>query len=325
MNNQVELSIIVVNYQTKELLFACLSSVLKTSQDLDIEVIVIDNNSRDDSTIMIKNLFPSVILIENKVNLGFSAASNLGLKIMKGCYALLLNPDTEIPDGSLQGMLEVMQTNKNLGILGCKIIDPEGHLQRSAFPVPSLLCEISDALPKLKLEKILPARFTYRCFDNIMKSAEQPFEVGWVTGACLMIRRETIQDIGLLDENFFLFSEDVDWCIRALKSGWQVMCHPVVHIVHQLGGSSKPESEETAIRIEHSFRRRFYFARKHFGIGGWIIIKLLLVFYVLCGLIFVSLNLKSEVTQAQRKMRIKGYRAALASVFREKGITSGLV
>lgn len=314
MNSRVELSVIIVNYQTREFLITCLSSIYRTCQGLNIEIIVIDNNSGDNSVGMIKESFPSVISIENQINVGFAPASNQGLRIMKGDYALLLNPDTEVISNTLQEMLEFMKNHERVGILGCRIIDKNGNIQRSAFPPASSFGEISDILYKFKFERMLPARLTYRRYHDLLKNGGQPFKVGWVTGACLMIRKETIDDIGLLDENLFLFSEDVDWCIRATKKGWEVMCHPAVSIIHHIGGSSKIDTEEVAIRIEHHYKRRSYFAKKHFGIMGLIFITLVMLCDILVRMIIISLNLKPNTTQQGKQIFLRAYKSALKSV-----------
>lgn len=318
MTSQVELSIIIVNYKTKEFLIRCLSSIYRTSQSLNIEIIVIDNNSRDNSVKMIKELFPLVTLIENKTNLGFAAASNQGLKAMKGIYALLLNPDTEMMSGTLTKMLEFMKDNPRVGILGCKIIDEQGYSQRSCHPTPLLLREFSYILCKLKLDKILPARMTLRCYDNIIKSSHHPFAVGWVSGACLMIKKEVIQDIGLLDENLFMFFEDVDWCVRANRKGWKVIYYPSNSILHHVGGSERIDMDIISQRIEHLYESRLYFAQKHFGRTGPVIIKLASFFELLGKIIATNLNLRSRISQQVKEMKLKGYKLALRSILDNK-------
>ncbi len=314
MKNQVELSVIIVNYQTREFLIACLSSIYGACQSFNMEIIVTDNNSGDNSVRMIKESFPSVILIENQINVGFAAASNQGLRIMKGDYALLLNPDTEVINNTLQEMLEFMKHHERVGILGCRITDKNGNIQRSAFPPASSFGEINDILTRFKLERILPARLTYRRYHDLLRNGGQPFKVGWVTGACLMIRKETIADVGLLDENLFLFSEDVDWCIRATKKGWETMCHPAVSIIHHIGGSSRIDTEGMAIRIEHHYKRRPYFAKKHFGTKGLISIKLVLICDILLRMIIFSLDLKPNTTQQGKRIYLRAYKSALRSL-----------
>jgi GT2 family glycosyltransferase len=314
MKSRVELSVIIVNYQTREFLIACLSSIYRTCQSLNMEIIVIDNNSRDNSVRMIKGSFPSVILIENQINVGFATASNQGLRIMGGDYALLLNPDTEVISNTLQKMLEFMKHYKRAGILGCRITDKNGNIQRSAFPPASSFGEINDILTRFRLERILPARLTYRRYHDLLSNSGKPFKVGWVTGACLMIRKETIADVGLLDENLFLFSEDADWCIRANKKGWEIMCHPAVSVIHHIGGSSKIDTEEVAIRIKHHYKRRPYFAKKHFGKKGLIFIKLVMICDILLRMMIFSLNLKPNTTQQGKRIYLRAYKSALKSI-----------
>lgn len=314
VNNQIELSIIIVNYQTKEFLVSCLTSIYKTCQGLNIEIIVIDNNSGDDSTKIIKESFPLVNLKENKINLGFAAASNQGLKLMKGDFALLLNPDTEVMNGTLVNMLAFMKENQRVGILGCKTIDEQGNIQRSCHPVPSLLREFSYILYKMKLDKMLPAKMTLGYYDNTAKSSRYPFAVGWVSGACLMIKKEVIQDIGLLDENLFMFFEDVDWCIRANKKGWEIIYYPSNSIFHHEGGSERTNLYIISQRIDHLYKSRLYFAKKHFGRIGPIIIRLISFFELSGKIIVTNLNLRSRINLQNKEMKLKGYKLALRSI-----------
>jgi GT2 family glycosyltransferase len=311
INSQIELSIIIVNYQTKKFLVSCLTSIYRTCQGLNIEIIVIDNNSEDDSTKVIKESFPLVTLIENKINLGFAAASNQGLKLMKGSYALLLNPDTEVMNGTLLKMLEFMRGDQRVGILGCRITDRQGNTQVTGHPTPTPIREFSYDLFKLKLDKILPASMTLRYYDSMLKSSHQPFTVGWVSGACLMIRKEVIQDIGLLDENLFMYFEDLDWCYRANRKGWKVMYHPSVSIFHYAGGCSRTDISVISSRIEYEYESKLYFAHKHFGKTGIMIIKLGSLIELLGKIIITKLKLRSRISQQEIEMKLKGYMLAL--------------
>jgi GT2 family glycosyltransferase len=314
MSSRVELSIIIVNYKTKEFLIPCLSSIYRASQGLNIEIIVIDNNSGDDSVKMIRELFPLVTIIENATNLGFAAASNRGLKAMKGSYALLLNPDTEVINGTLETMLEFMKDNQRVGILGCKNLNQQGNFHRSCFPAPSLIYELSEILYHLKLDKILPTKMTYCCYDNLVKTAHHPFEVGWVSGACLMTKKEVIQDIGLLDENLFMFFEDTDWCVRATQKGWKVVYHPSVSIFHHGGGGAKTNINITSPCIEYMYKSKLHFANKHFGKTGLIFVKVISCFELLGRIVFTDLNLRPKISQQVKEMKLKGYKLALRSM-----------
>jgi GT2 family glycosyltransferase len=150
-----DLSIIIVNYNTKRLLFDCIKSIYESKSSLDFEIIVIDNNSDDGSEILVRDGFPEVSLIKNKVNRGFAAANNQGLKMMKGQYGLLLNPDTVVLDNAFSKMVEFMEAHKNIGILGCKILNPDGTLQRAAFPPSTLTTNITSML---NLARLLPGK-----------------------------------------------------------------------------------------------------------------------------------------------------------------------
>jgi GT2 family glycosyltransferase len=283
-----------------------------------MEIIVIDNNSRDNSVKMIKELFPQVAIMENETNRGFAAASNQGLRMMKGDYALLLNPDTEVMNGTLAKMLEYIKDNQRVGILGCRIVDKQGNIQISCHPTPSLLREFSYISYKLKLDKILPARMTLCYYDNIVKSSRYPFAVGWVSGACLMIKKEVIQDIGVLDENLFMYFEDVDWCIRANKNGWKVMYLPSISILHREAGSSKADIKIVSQCLEYMYRSKIYFAKKHFGRRGPIVVRVTSLLDLLGRIVFTTLNLRPRINQQEKEMKLRGYLLALRSILNSK-------
>jgi GT2 family glycosyltransferase len=314
VTNQIDLSIIIVNYKTIDFLIPCLSSIYKKNLDLNIEIIVIDNNSKDNSVARIKELFPLVIIMENESNLGFATASNQGLRLMKGNYALLLNPDTEVMNDTLARMLEFMKDNPRVGILCCKNVDIQGNFERTVHPTPSLIHEFSYFFYILKLDRILPSRMILRYYDDVAKSSLDPFPVGWVCGACLMINKETIKEIGLLDENLFMFFEDVDWCMRANKKGWKVMYHPHVSILHHEAGSSKTDINLISQRLEYSYKSKLYFARKHFGKKGPMVVKLASFLDLTGRIIFTALNLRPRITQQEKEMKIRGYMLALKTV-----------
>jgi GT2 family glycosyltransferase len=316
LTGQVELSIIIVNYKTREFLAPCLSSIYGTSQDLNIEIIVIDNNSGDNSVEMIREMFPLVTIIENETNRGFAKASNQGLRIMKGDYALLLNPDTEVMDGTLTKMLEFMKDNRRAGILGCKNVDQQGNFERTVHPTPSLTHEFSYFFYVLKLDGLLPSKMILRYYDDVAKSSRDPFPVGWVCGACLMIRKEAIEDIGLLDENLFMYFEDVDWCIRADKKGWKVMYHPSVRILHREAGSSKTDISVISQCLEYMYKSKIYFAKKHFGKRGPTVVRVASFLDLLGRILLTTLNLRPRISQEVKEMKLKGYMLALRSILR---------
>lgn len=318
-----KLSIVIVSYNTKDLLLQCLSSVSEQTVETDFEIIVVDNDSKDQSVMEVSAKFPQVKVIANKRNLGFPKANNQGLRLMKGKYALLLNPDTVILDKALDKMVSFMEHRKRAGILGCRILNGDGSLQRAAFPPPSLWTSITSQLNLERLsagkgsryygrhlERLFPANLTNCYYDSRYKTARRAFRVGWVSGACLLIRRSTVEDIGFMDENLFLFGEDADWCCRARQKGWGVMTLPEAQIIH-FGGMST--SGALSISIGSGQHSRFYFAKKHFGLVSVFVLKCMSLIGLLAK--YVIINLKPGIKKQERESRLKGYREGFRIIF----------
>lgn len=308
-----KLSIIIVSYNTRDMLDRCLSSVFVEDVSLDLEIFVVDNASADDSSRMVKRKFPTVNVIENSKNVGFAAACNQALRVTEGEYILLLNPDVIIFENTLAKMLNYLEKYRQVGVVGCRILKENGKTERSAFPKPSLFNEISDILSRFRIEKIFPATFTRRKYDRFASSSTEPFGVYWVCGACLMIRRKTIDDIGLLDEKFFLFSEDVDWCCRAKKEGWDVIYYPTTKVIHYVGLSAKNNTDALRNRIYFSYERRFYFARKYFNKSAQSILKPIMFLDILFSILIT--NMRRDIPPIRKKMMLKAYREVLRLIF----------
>jgi GT2 family glycosyltransferase len=229
-----DLSIIIVNTNNKKLLEACLYSIYASTHKISFEIIVVDNNSTDGSQAMVRRHFPEVILVENEENLGFIKASNQGLRIFRGRYALLLNDDTTVKEGAFDYMVEFMDKNLKVGACGPKLLNPNGTLQRQG----GLL-----GFPFWKAKKPRPVKF--------------------VIGACLLVRREVIDQVGILDENLFFYNDDLDWCLRIRKAGWKVYYLPQAEVVHY-GGYSSKRTFNPKLFVE-GFKGGLYFCRKHYG------------------------------------------------------------
>ena len=303
----MDLSIIIVSYNTKDLLVDCISSVYRSTDGLDFEILVIDNASADGSAAEVKAKFPGVRVVSNQVNRGFAAASNQGMQLMRGEYALLLNPDSQVPSRSLAKMVRYLEENQSVGIIGCKVLNPDGTLQPSAFPLPRLKDLV---LSGFAVGWAPWGRRLQRLCSRPYLPRKGPVEVGWVSGSCLMIRRETIDRIGLLDENFFLYSEDVDWCIRAKREGWAVVYYPDAAVVHHGGQSAE---QNLALKISAFYGKRLYFGRKHFGRLAHLILRLASCFELATKWIVVAGVLKLD--SDEKRARLQGYRQALGVVF----------
>lgn len=268
----MDLSIIIVNYNTKGLLRQTLESVFRSYPKYRFEVFVVDNHSKDGSSEMVRETFPKVLLIENIRNEGFSKANNRAIKVSRGRYILLLNSDTIVLEGTLDTMIEFMGKNPRVGAAGCKVILPGGKLDlacRRSFPTP-----INAFFKALGLSKVFPKSPLFSQYNLTYLDEDETYPVDCIVGAFMMVRRETIEQVGLLDESFFMYGEDIDWCYRIKKAGWAIYYHPRAKIVHYKGASS----EKRKYRIIFEFHRAMVlFYRKHYSkekvfIVNWLVI-----------------------------------------------------
>lgn len=251
------LSIIIVNYNAAKVLLPCLKSLEAYGEWLhaNVEAFVVDNASTDDSVQMVRQQFPWVQLIENDKNLGFSKANNQGLRRASGEYQLLLNPDTIVPQVTLQACIEFLKNHQDAGVVTCKVALANGKLDMDChrgFPTPwasfTYFSGLEGAFPKLKL---------FGQYHQTWKDFSTTHEIDAAVGAFMMMSKRAIDDVGLLDENFFFYGEDLDWCYRFKEQGYKVYYFPEVNIVHYKGYSSgirKESKEVTSATIES--RRR---------------------------------------------------------------------
>jgi N-acetylglucosaminyl-diphospho-decaprenol L-rhamnosyltransferase len=252
------ISIVILNFNTCEHLAGCLRSVQAEARAGD-EVFVVDNASSDGSAEMVERDFPWVRLIRSPINGGFAHGNNQALRLATGDAVLLLNPDTVLPAGALNTFEERLTARPQAGIIGPKLLKPNGamHLAcRRSFPTPAV------AFYRLSgLSRLFPRSPIFGRYNLTYIGADQPVEVDSVCGACLLIRRSVIERIGLLDERFFMYGEDVDWCLRARQDGWTVRYEPAIVVQHQHGAASRQRALRTTF---HFFRAMDLFYRKHY-------------------------------------------------------------
>jgi GT2 family glycosyltransferase len=228
-----EIGICIVTRDSREEILACLMSLYEQGHQLDMDVVVVDNNSQDETVREIRLKFPSVKLILNGENLGFSRAVNQGLRALQARYYLLLNPDTVILDHALQKLIEFMDANIQAGICIPKILNRDGSLQYQ--------CRRGEGRPWetfsyfIGLARLFPKdqRFTGYLLNHL--DNEKVSEVKAVSGSCMMIRHEVVEEIGGLDERYFAYQEDADYCIQARQAGWKVFFVPLAEVVHYGG------------------------------------------------------------------------------------------
>lgn len=255
--NEIDITVIIVNWNTARLLEGCLRSVTEETKTARLEIIVVDNNSSDDSCSVVKEKFGEVNLIENSVNAGFAAANNQAIKKALGRYVLLLNSDTVIIDNGLDKMLRYADGREDVDAFGCRVLNADRSLQPTCFMYPSVL---NLFLAAGYLYKIWPrSRFFGRekmgWFDR-----DKEMEVEVVTGCFMLIRREAIGRVGLLDESFFMYAEETDWCLRCKRSGGKLIFYPGAEIIHYGGQSTEKAADDMSLQLRGSV---LGFIKKH--------------------------------------------------------------
>ncbi len=264
----MDISVIIVNWNTRELLLNCIRSVYETIPEIAFEVWVVDNGSSDGSPEAVKSRFPEVRLIENRQNLGFAAANNQALRQMNGRYALLLNSDAELTEHAAQNLLAFMEAAPSAGMACGQLLNPDGSRQNSFANFPSLLALVSN---ESLLRLLWPSRFPSKYRDYT-----HPIAIESGIGACLMIRKSAMDIVGIFDESYFFFFEETDWAYRMKRAGWGSYFVPSARIIHAQGKSA---GKRAASRI-HFYRSRYIYLKKwhphiHILMGAAIIIRLM--------------------------------------------------
>jgi GT2 family glycosyltransferase len=258
----MDLSVIIVSYNVKHFLKQCLFSVKKASENIDYEIFVVDNNSADGSCSMVRTEFPDVKLIMNNVNRGFSAANNQALKMAGGRFILLLNPDTIVEEDTFTRCISFMNEHNEAGAMGVRMIDGRGRVlpeSKRALPTPG------TAFYKIfGLSYIFPRSRIFNRYYLSHIDDHQTAKVDILSGAFMFLRHEAVDKTGLLDEEFFMYGEDVDYSYRLVKAGFVNYYYPEIRIIHYKGQSTKKENLNVLINF---YRAMLIFVRKHFSNG----------------------------------------------------------
>ena len=247
-----ELAIVIVNWNTRELLRACLDSLERYPAGAATEIWVVDNASEDGSAAMVTSEYPDIRIIRNADNLGFSAANNQAIRETKADFILLLNSDTEVQEGTLTIALEAARFRRT--VVAARLLNPDGTLQHSCFRFPRLTPDVVEAL---YLHKLLPTGLRGRVLLGGYWAHEQERTVDWAIGAFLMVPREAIDRAGSLSEDYFLFGEDMEWCYRLREAGFPVVYVPDAKVVHHGNESATQRAPEWRIRRTHQAKYRF--------------------------------------------------------------------
>jgi GT2 family glycosyltransferase len=297
INNKI--SVIIVNWNTKDLLIDCVQSIRDSSSSDQIEIVVIDNASIDGSAEALRSKFSDLVIIENNKNEGFSKANNQGIKISTGYYVCFVNSDVVVQGDTINKMKDYLENNPNIGLLGPKMLYPDGTFQISYRKAPSIWGAFCDSI---LLNKLFSHLRLFNPLYDYAKISESITPVEVLVGAFWMIRRSVIDQIGDLDENFFFYAEDIDYCKRVWSSNLSVVYFPNAQIYHRHGASSS--SKPNVYYIEQKRANLFYW-RKHYGILSKYCIVFIMITheFVRLWLCIVSFVFPSRNHGVLRKMK----------------------
>lgn len=241
----MELSVLIVSYNTRDLLRNCLRSICQTLTDITYEIIVVDNASSDNSAEMIEAEFKQVSLIKNPQNVGFARANNQAIKNASGRYLLLLNSDTLLKEKAIGKLISFMDEHPKAAAVGPKILNPDGTLQSKGFSFPSVLFTI---IASINIPKYLSDEKLFRWLPKYYWGEDDVRQVDWISGCCMLLRRESVEKIAGLSEDFFMYYEDEEWCYRARRKGYEIWYFPNAEIIHYGGSSPLLNGSEIGLR-----------------------------------------------------------------------------
>jgi len=243
---KVDVSIIIVSWNTCDILRDCLQSVFEQTRDIGFEVIVVDNASSDGSVEMVRTEFSEVILLANQENRGFAAANNQAMRRAHGRYVLLLNPDTVVLNGAIQNTTTYAEQNAQAGVFGCRVRWPNGRRQNTCFRFPTLALVAIGSMLFFRMARPFHVPFFHpERYLNL--DFNQAHDVDVVAGCFLLIRRKVIDQVGMFDEDFFMYGEEAELCFRVRQAGWHVRYYPGSEIIHLHGASSSQVEEDSKI------------------------------------------------------------------------------
>ena len=288
------ISIVIINWNTRNRLSECLMSIISEPNSDPYEILVVDNHSDDASSQMVRTKFPQVKLLEMRENVGFARANNIAIWRSRGDHKLLLNPDTLVKPDTIRMLSRFLDTNPGAGAVGPKILSPGGLLQFSASREPTLRRGFSRLF---HLEAILPSTD----YGMSQWSSDKGREVDVLMGASIMVRKTALDEVGAFDEDFFMYSEEVDLCHRLRKAGWGVHWTPQAQIVHHGGQASKQVPMESFLNL---YKGKIRYFRKHHGMVAAFAFKLVLTVASLSRLVVSPLALFQQPEQRDRHMAL---------------------
>ncbi len=268
-----DLSVIIVNWNTRDILMDCLESLNRSGTECRMEVLVVDNGSEDGSVSAVRERFPEVKLIENGTNLGYAKANNMGINQASGRYICLMNSDVKVRAGCLDSMIRYMDVNSGVGMLGPRILNADLTVQDSCRRFPSLWTHLILALG---LAKMFPKSRVFYGEHMAFFGHDETRDVDYIAGCVMLVRREAIDQIGMMDERFFIYCEEVDWCRRLWQRGWSVHFFPGAEAIHLHGASSGRDPVRFSVERQRAYLQYW---QKHHGYPERVVLSAILLFH----------------------------------------------
>ena len=307
-----DLSIITVSWNVRDLLRDCINSVDAGRGNLNLEMIVVDSASSDGSPEMVRQEFPWVNLISSQENLGFPRGNNAGIRQARGRHILLLNPDTVIIEDALPVMVHYLEQQLDVGGLGAQLLNRDGSIQSSRRRFPTFLTALFEST---WLENFAPTSIK-RSYYALDLPDDETADVDWVTGACLMVPKRVIENVGSLDEGYFMYSEELDWCRRIKDAGWRIVYLPQAKIMHHIGMSSEQAVTDRHINFQRAKLRYF---RKYYGRIPTLSLRIFLLTNYICQIGIEALKGLLGHKRPMRRQRIRSYWQVIRSGLRPAG------
>ncbi len=319
----MDISILIVSWNVRDLLRRCLNSVVSSqSKDnpadiehriLNTEILVVDNASNDGTVEMLRAEFPTARVIANPANVGFTRANNQALAIAQGRYLFLLNPDTELGPGALQTLFAYAEQHPRVGIIGPRLFYGDGSPQSSRRRFPTLATAFFEST---RLQQWFPRHAAITRYYMLDTRDDETQEVDWVNGAAMFVRRQVYEQVGGFDEQFFMYSEELDWCYRTQRAGWQIIYLPTAQVTHYEGKSSE---QAVAARDIHFHSSKVRFFRKYYGARAAETLRAFLLAMFALQIVEESIKWLLGHKRALRAARVRAYCQVLKSGLRSEG------
>jgi len=308
----IDLSVVIVSWNIRDLLGKCLHSINSNQGELMVEVIVVDSGSSDGTPTMLREEYSWVRLVACEQNVGFPKGNNIGLAEANGRFLLLLNPDTEVQGEALSLMTRYLDEHGSVGIVGPQLLNPDGSVQSSRRRFPTVMTGLFEST---WLQPFAPKSLIDDYYASDLADDELA-EVDWLVGACLMTRRAVLEQVGPLDEDYFMYSEELDWCRRVKDAGWQIIYFPDATVVHHIGKSSEQAVTERHINYQRAKLRYF---RKFHGESVAAFLRFMLLMNYAVQIVLEASKGALGHKRPLRRQRIRAYWAVLRSGLRPAG------